>query len=118
MNIDIAIDDFGTGYSNWTYLRQLPATTVKLDKSLVENVDANEKDRRLVEAIVDLARRLGYRVVAEGAETEDVYEILCQLGCHEVQGYLIARPMTVIALEHWMNGERSNKVKQLRALGR
>jgi EAL domain-containing protein (putative c-di-GMP-specific phosphodiesterase class I)/GGDEF domain-containing protein len=117
LNVDIAIDDFGTGYSNWTYLRQLPATTVKLDKSLVENVDANEKDRRLVEAIVDLARRLGYRVVAEGAETEDVYEILCQLGCHEVQGYLIARPMTVSALEHWMNGERCNKVRQLRALG-
>ncbi|MDH0745416.1 GGDEF and EAL domain-containing protein [Pseudomonas sp. GD03842] len=118
LNIDIAIDDFGTGYSNWTYLRQLPATTVKLDKSLVENVDANEKDRRLVEAIVDLARRLGYRVVAEGAETEDVYEILCQLGCHEVQGFLIARPMTAGALEHWVNGEHNSKVRQLRALGR
>jgi len=117
LNIDIAIDDFGTGYSNWTYLRQLPATTVKLDKSLVENLDANEKDRRLVEAIVDLARRLGYRVVAEGAETKDVYEILCQLGCHEVQGYLIARPMPPGALEHWMNGERTAKVRELRALG-
>jgi EAL domain-containing protein (putative c-di-GMP-specific phosphodiesterase class I)/GGDEF domain-containing protein len=117
LNIDIAIDDFGTGYSNWTYLRQLPATTVKLDKSLVENLDANEKDRRLVEAIVDLARRLGYRVVAEGAETKDVYEILCQLGCHEVQGYLIARPMAPAALEHWMNGERTAKVRELRALG-
>ena len=117
LNIDIAIDDFGTGYSNWTYLRQLPATTVKLDKSLVENLDANEKDRRLVEAIVDLARRLGYRVVAEGAETEDVYEILCQLGCHEVQGYLVARPMPPGALEHWMNGERTAKVRELRALG-
>ena len=116
LDIDIAIDDFGTGYSNWTYLRQLPATTVKLDKSLVENLDANEKDRRLVEAIVDLARRLGYRVVAEGAETEDVYEVLCQLGCHEVQGFLVARPMTASALEHWMNGERNNKVRQLRAL--
>ncbi|MFJ3485836.1 putative bifunctional diguanylate cyclase/phosphodiesterase [Pseudomonas sp. NPDC090202] len=118
LNIDIAIDDFGTGYSNWTYLRQLPATTVKLDKSLVENLDANEKDRRLVEAIVDLARRLGYRVVAEGAETEDVYEILCQLGCHEVQGYLVARPMSASALEHWIGGEHTSKVKQLRALGR
>ncbi|WP_110947186.1 putative bifunctional diguanylate cyclase/phosphodiesterase [Pseudomonas bohemica] len=117
LNIDIAIDDFGTGYSNWTYLRQLPATTVKLDKSLVENLEANEKDRRLVEAIVDLARRLGYRVVAEGAETEGVYQILCELGCHEVQGYLVARPMTVSALEHWMNGERNNKVRQLQALG-
>lgn len=118
LNVDIAIDDFGTGYSNWIYLRQLPATTVKLDKSLVENLDVNEKDRRLVEAIVDLARRLGYRVVAEGAETESVYEILCQLGCHEVQGYLIARPMIASALEHWMSGERTHKVKQLRVLSR
>lgn len=117
LDIDIAIDDFGTGYSNWSYLRQIPATTVKLDKSLVDHLDVNEKDRRLVEAIVDLARRLGYRVVAEGAETEAVYEILCQLGCHEVQGYLIARPMTVSGLEHWMNGERTHEVRQLRALG-
>lgn len=116
LNIDIAIDDFGTGYSNWTYLRQLPATTVKLDKSLVENIDSNDKDRGLVEAIVDLAKRLGYRVVAEGAETEGVYEILCELGCHEVQGFLVARPMGVTALEHWMNVERSGKVRQLRSL--
>jgi EAL domain-containing protein (putative c-di-GMP-specific phosphodiesterase class I) len=116
LNIDIAIDDFGTGYSNWAYLRQLPATTVKLDRSLVENIDNNEKDRGLVEAIIDLARRLGYRVVAEGAETESVYEILCELCCHEVQGFLVARPMNVRALERWMNGERSRKVHQLRAL--
>jgi EAL domain-containing protein (putative c-di-GMP-specific phosphodiesterase class I)/GGDEF domain-containing protein len=116
LNIDIAIDDFGTGYSNWTYLRQLPATTVKLDKSLVENIDSDEKDRGLVEAIVDLAKRLGYRVVAEGAETEAVYEILCELGCHEVQGFLIARPMSVSALEHWMNAERRCKVRALRSL--
>ncbi|WP_296261028.1 MULTISPECIES: putative bifunctional diguanylate cyclase/phosphodiesterase [unclassified Pseudomonas] len=117
LNIDIAIDDFGTGYSNWTYLRQLPATTVKLDKSLVENLEADEKDRRLVEAIVHLARRLGYRVVAEGAETEGVYRILCELGCHEVQGYLVARPMTIDALEHWINSERSNKIRRLLAIG-
>lgn len=118
LDIDIAIDDFGTGYSNWTYLRQLPATSIKLDKSLVENLDVNEIDRRLVEAIVHLARRLGYRVVAEGAETEAVYEVLCQLGCDEVQGFLIARPMTAAALEHWMNGERTRKVSELRAIGR
>lgn len=116
LNIDIAIDDFGTGYSNWTYLRQLPATSVKLDKSLVENIDSNDKDRGLVEAIVDLAKRLGYRVVAEGAETETVYEILCELGCHEVQGFLVARPMTASALERWMNAERRGKVRQLRLL--
>jgi EAL domain-containing protein (putative c-di-GMP-specific phosphodiesterase class I) len=82
----------------------------------VENIDSDEKDRGLVEAIVDLAKRLGYRVVAEGAETERVYGILCELGCDEVQGFLVARPMAVAALEHWMNGERSSKVRQLRSL--
>lgn len=116
LNIDIAIDDFGTGYSNWTYLRQLPATSVKLDKSLVENIDSNDKDRDLVEAIVVLAKRLGYRVVAEGAETEGVYEILCELGCHEVQGFLVARPMNVSALEHWMSVDRSSRIRQLQSL--
>ncbi|PHX43994.1 hypothetical protein AO263_22565 [Pseudomonas sp. NZIPFR-PS5] len=82
----------------------------------MENIDSNDKDRGLVEAIVDLAMRLGYRVVAEGAETEGVYEILCELGCHEVQGFLVARPMTVTALEHWMNVECCSKVWQLRSL--
>lgn len=118
LGMDVAIDDFGSGYSNWTYLRQLPATTVKLDRSLVQNAVHEIKDHRLVEAIVDLARRVGYRVVAEGVETDEVYEAMCELGCQEVQGFLLARPMTTAVLERWLQHERAGVTHYLRALGR
>jgi EAL domain-containing protein (putative c-di-GMP-specific phosphodiesterase class I)/GGDEF domain-containing protein len=104
IGIDVAIDDFGTGYSNWTYLRQLPATAVKLDRSLICNISHNEKDRRLVETLIGLGVRLGYRIVAEGVENSETLEVLRRAGCHEVQGYHLARPMELQALEAWRAG--------------
>jgi EAL domain-containing protein (putative c-di-GMP-specific phosphodiesterase class I) len=101
VGIDIAIDDFGTGYSNWTYLRQLPATALKVDRSLVCNITRDESDLRLVETLVDLGRHLGYRIVAEGVETGDTLEVLRSIGCHEVQGYYLARAMEVKDFEAW-----------------
>lgn len=101
VGIDIAIDDFGTGYSNWTYLRQLPATAVKVDRSLVANITRDESDLRLVETLIDLGRHLGYRIVAEGVETGDTLEVLRSIGCHEVQGYYLSRPMEVKDFEVW-----------------
>ncbi|MFF7708570.1 EAL domain-containing protein [Pseudomonas sp. NPDC007930] len=118
VGMDVAIDDFGSGYSNWTYLRQLPATTVKLDRSLVQNATDEIKDQRLIEAIIDLAQRVGYRVVAEGVETEDLYEAMEQAGCQEIQGFLIARPMTAAALERWLQHERPGLSQYWRALSR
>jgi len=100
--LEVAIDDFGTGYSNWTYLRQLPATSVKIDKSLIDDMLVDDNGRRLVEAIVNLSCRMGYRVVAEGVETPEVHAALRAMGCHEVQGFLIARPMAPQALEEWL----------------
>lgn len=101
VGIDVAIDDFGTGYSNWTYLRQLPATAVKLDRSLICNVSTDERDRRLVETLIGLGLRLGYRIVAEGIEDAPTLDVLRLAGCHEVQGYYLARPMELEALEAW-----------------
>lgn len=104
VGIDVAIDDFGTGYSNWTYLRQLPATAVKLDRSLICNISNDERNRRLVETLIDLGLRLGYRIVAEGIECAETLEVLRKAGCHEVQGFLLARPMELEALEVWREG--------------
>ncbi|WP_426150097.1 sensor domain-containing phosphodiesterase [Pseudomonas sp. DC3000-4b1] len=101
IGIDVAIDDFGTGYSNWTYLRQLPATAVKLDRSLLCNIGTDERDRRLVETLIGLGLRLGYRIVAEGIEDAATLEILRRAGCHEVQGFHLARPMELGVLEAW-----------------
>ena len=101
LGVEVAIDDFGTGYSNWTYLRDLPASTVKLDQSFIRNLSDDEKDRRLVRTIIDLAKRLELRVVAEGIETQAICELVAQWGCDEGQGYYIARPMAPELLLGW-----------------
>ncbi len=102
LGIDISVDDFGTGYSNWTYLRQLPVSTVKLDQSLISNLDTNEKDKRLVETLIELARGLGYRVVAEGVETKSILDLITLWGCSEAQGYLFTPPLKAKPLEEWL----------------
>lgn len=102
LGMQIAIDDFGTGYSNWNYLRQLPATTVKLDQSLVRNLTVEEADQRLVKALIGLAKKLGYCVVAEGIETDAIRKLVRQWGCDEGQGYLISRPMEADTLLDWL----------------
>ncbi|WP_439865763.1 sensor domain-containing phosphodiesterase [Pseudomonas syringae] len=106
MGMDVAIDDFGTGYSNWNYLRQLPATTVKLDQSLIRNLASDKTDQRLVKALIGLAKKLGYCVVAEGIETDDIRRLVKQWGCDEGQGYLIAKPMEADALLEWLGPTR------------
>ncbi|WP_295470644.1 GGDEF and EAL domain-containing protein [uncultured Pseudomonas sp.] len=99
--IDIAIDDFGTGYSNWAYLSRIPASVVKLDRSLVQKSAVTARDRLLVQSLVSLATRLGYRVTAEGIETAELLEQVKTWGCSEAQGFYLGMPMTLAAFEHW-----------------
>ena len=70
----IAVDDFGTGYSNWTYLRDLPITAIKLDQSFTRDLAGSPKAQSVSQAVIGLASQLGYRVVAEGIETHDTIE--------------------------------------------
>jgi EAL domain-containing protein (putative c-di-GMP-specific phosphodiesterase class I) len=91
--IRIAIDDFGTGYSSLSYLAEIPADIVKIDQSFVADLHPQSGSRVLVKSIIDLARSLGLEVVAEGVEETGQAEILHDLGCGTVQGYLFARPM-------------------------
>jgi EAL domain-containing protein (putative c-di-GMP-specific phosphodiesterase class I) len=111
LGMDVAIDDFGTGYSNWSYLRQLPATTVKLDQSLMRNLTDDENDQRLVKALIGLAKKLDYRVVAEGIETEQIMALIREWGCDEGQGYLIARPMETGPLLQWLASDCTPHIK-------
>jgi EAL domain-containing protein (putative c-di-GMP-specific phosphodiesterase class I) len=92
MGIRIAIDDFGTGYSSLNYLSRLPVDRLKLDKSLVHNLTTQWKDVAIVRAVVELGKELGIGVIAEGVETEQQFQVLKNLGCLQVQGYLLARP--------------------------
>lgn len=104
--VEVAIDDFGTGYSNWAYLKELPASAVKLDQSLISGLGINKNDKQLVKTLIRLAKGLGYRVVAEGVEDQEILDLLTQWGCSEAQGYLIAKPMSATALEAWMGNGR------------
>ncbi len=101
--ICLAIDDFGTGHSSLAYLQRLPAQVVKIDQAFVRNLSAaTGPDFVLVETMIGLAQKLGYRVVAEGVETEDAAAVLGHIGCDEAQGYLFARPMDPAGFAGWL----------------
>jgi len=102
MGVWLAIDDFGTGYSSLAYLKQLPVTTLKVDRSFVGAMDQNEDDAVIVRSTITLGRNLGLRVVAEGVETEPVMDELRRLGCDLVQGYYVSRPVPAPAFEDWL----------------
>ena len=113
--VHIAIDDFGTGYSSMAYLQKLPANILKIDQSFVKDIERGERERSLVRSMVSLAHDLGYRVVAEGVETNDARDRLVEMGCDEAQGYLFARPMSAEALGHWLEAFSAEPVGPLMA---
>ncbi len=101
MGFRLSMDDFGTGYSSLGYLKRLPVNELKVDQSFVFGMIENNSDRMIVQSTIDLAHNLGLDVVAEGVETEAMYQMLAELGCEEVQGYLIGKPMPLDAFITW-----------------
>jgi EAL domain-containing protein (putative c-di-GMP-specific phosphodiesterase class I)/CHASE2 domain-containing sensor protein len=94
MGVQISIDDYGTGLSTLDYLKKIPATEIKIDRSFVQAIDKSHSDRLLVNSTIQLAHSLGQKVVAEGVEEAETLEALVNMGCDVAQGYLIGRPMT------------------------
>jgi diguanylate cyclase (GGDEF)-like protein/PAS domain S-box-containing protein len=97
--IKVAIDDFGTGYSALSYLKNFHIDYLKIDQSFVNELTTNANDLALSEAIIVLAHKLGYQVIAEGVETLDQKHLLSEAGCDKAQGYLFSRPISAEAFE-------------------
>ena len=104
LGFSIAIDDFGSGYSNMSYLTRLSAHVLKIDQSLVRGVEADTLGGRLVSNIVQMGRDLGYRIVAEGIETDAERDLLTGWGCDYGQGWHFGRPMAGAAFGDWYSG--------------
>lgn len=92
--IRISIDDFGTGYSSLNHLKRFPINTVKIDRSFVRDITSDPDDATIVSAIISMAHSMGLRVVAEGVETEQQLDILRDLQCNEIQGFLFSPPVS------------------------
>lgn len=92
----IAIDDFGTGYSSLEYLQKFAVDYIKIDQAFVRNLITNPADPGIVKAVLGIAESLSMSVIAEGIETEAELNLLSSLGCDEIQGYFISRPVPAV----------------------
>jgi diguanylate cyclase (GGDEF)-like protein len=108
IGVRVAIDDFGVGYSSLAYLKRLPVDQLKVDRSFVQHMGTDPSDAIIVRAVVDLARNLGLRTVAEGVEDEATWEALLALGCDAAQGFHLGRPMPADAVPAWLQAQETS----------
>lgn len=101
MGISIALDDFGTGHSSLSHLKDLPADTLKLDRSFIRDLETDPKSGLIVGATIQTAHKLGFQVVAEGIEDQRTYDLLCSLSCDQGQGYFISKPLPKREFDAW-----------------
>lgn len=106
MGLLLSIDDFGTGYSSLAYLKQFPITTLKIDRSFINDIDTSKNGEAVIKTIINLAKSLELRVVAEGVETEEQLSFLRKLHCDKVQGFLLSKPLPSHELNAFMLDER------------
>lgn len=109
MGCGVDLDDFGTGHASITNIRRFAVRRIKIDRSFVTKVDEDREQQRLVSAILSLAERLGLETLAEGVETSGEHNMLAQLGCGHVQGFLIARPMAYEDTHDWIANHQTRQ---------
>jgi EAL domain-containing protein (putative c-di-GMP-specific phosphodiesterase class I) len=101
LGVKLFVDDYGTGYSSLSYLQKLPIDAIKIDQSFVAPMASSRDSATIVSSTIELGHNLGKQVVAEGVETQDVWDRLNALGCDFAQGYLISKPMPADQLRQW-----------------
>ncbi|MFT4817927.1 MAG: diguanylate cyclase (GGDEF)-like protein/PAS domain S-box-containing protein [Marinobacter psychrophilus] len=102
MGVLLAIDDFGTGYSSLAHIKHLPVTCLKIDKVFIDDLPHDAYDVAIIRTVLALGHSLGFRVLAEGVETEEQFLFLVEQGIDTIQGYYFGKPMEAIALEQWI----------------
>jgi EAL domain-containing protein (putative c-di-GMP-specific phosphodiesterase class I) len=112
--VSVAIDDFGTGYSSLAYLTRLPVDEIKIDKSFVRDMAANPENAVIVRSTITLGHDLGLRVVAEGIEDQQTWDLLAQNKCDIAQGYYLSRPLQAGQATQWL-GSRLPRTRDLAA---
>jgi EAL domain-containing protein (putative c-di-GMP-specific phosphodiesterase class I) len=118
LGVQLSIDDFGTGYSSLAYLKQLPVSEIKIDRSFIQQVTRSPQDVAIVRAVIDLAGNFNMTVVAEGVEDHATYQLMQELGCQRLQGYHISRPMPGADLPGWITRNQAEWSHQVQFGGR
>jgi EAL domain-containing protein (putative c-di-GMP-specific phosphodiesterase class I) len=113
--VQIALDDFGTGYASLTHLQKFPVNAIKIDQSFVRAIATDPGSQAITSAVLELGRRLGKDVIAEGVETAQHAEILRAAGCRLAQGFYFARPMPAAALADYMAAHPASSLDRVRA---
>lgn len=98
--VRVSLDDFGTGFSSLAYLKGLPIDTLKIDKSFIDSVIDDDSSKVIVEAIINMVKKLGIETIAEGVETEEQYQYLKRVGCDVIQGYFLGHPEPATNIEN------------------
>ncbi len=106
MGYKLSIDDFGTGYSSLAYLKKMPLTELKIDRSFVQDILVSENDDVIVNATINLAHNLGFKVTAEGVETAEIMDKLKLYGCDIAQGFYLSKPVAVNDFNQWMENSQ------------
>jgi EAL domain-containing protein (putative c-di-GMP-specific phosphodiesterase class I) len=106
LGVQIAIDDFGTGYSSLSYLQQFPFDILKIDRCFVRNITENSNNAAITKAIIEMAKSLNLKLIAEGVETEAELSFVCEHQCDGMQGYLFSRPVPAQEFQQLLTTEK------------
>lgn len=110
MGIRFSMDDFGTGFSSLSYLRRLPIDTLKIDKTFIDSVVTDNPTRTIAETIIDMGKKLGFHTIAEGVEDEVQFDLLRDIGCDNIQGYYMGRPMISEKIEELLAEQQEGNI--------